>query len=733
MTPSGRATTLSLDAVVAVIFVGISLSLAIFGFWRMGNSARDAVSLTEYTTVVAAGQEKSFGYGGEMQDQQASVEFQGREMSDICFLMKRDASQGLFVTGKDDSLQIGRRLIVPGLSVGITEGTRFTTRGVLGRASFYVSRSPATDSVSLKLAAPVYWDVGPRPMRILIGPVQEPVASPIDEIHIRASAVDIGTPTRYQIQPAPCGLQFTPELDYGSPAGETALRPTCLVSGRPLTIGPVTLQYHPYSAPVATIFGYGFNRVHFYGVKLAIALLLGVLLFSLPVQITWPYAKSLYGAISLMVVIGTILSARDYLFEPHADRFLSYTAAIPILAGVLFALRIPFFETGVVLAPLWQWRTVGLACLGFGFISTMLHDQFTGSSISPLPDRHFVVGCLLFLLACAFAAALLFALRRVFDHWKGMVWTEAHFRALLVLGSLPLLLIAANRLLLGGSEAIHLPGFRVHLVTLLVPFLAFFVSWLLWVANSDTTNLPRRVFWTSLFGFVITAGYWISSRDNGGMALLLLAFAAAISLGLRSRLYPLAFLLVFGTGGYFIARTSNSPRFELAWGTQEQQVLHYDPAINLRLGRDLARAGGPFGLGDQFFVPSGLRSNLHNDLIATYIAGYLGLVVLAITMLAYALFYVRLLGGLAWSLDGLDQQNKSNPSQDARRILIATAAAIGVTYGFQALWVVAAALQQSVPLTGLDLQPISASNISLVNFFAVLCASVAISHNVCKT
>jgi hypothetical protein len=102
-------------------------------------------------------------------------------------------------------------------------------------------------------------------------------------------------------------------------------------------------------------------------------------------------------------------------------------------------------------------------------------------------------------------------------------------------------------------------------------------------------------------------------------------------------------------------------------------------------------------------------------------------------MLAYALFYVRLLGGLAWSLDGLDQQNKSNPSQDARRILIATAAAIGVTYGFQALWVVAAALQQSVPLTGLDLQPISASNISLVNFFAVLCASVAISHNVCKT
>jgi cell division protein FtsW (lipid II flippase) len=171
----------------------------------------------------------------------------------------------------------------------------------------------------------------------------------------------------------------------------------------------------------------------------------------------------------------------------------------------------------------------------------------------------------------------------------------------------------------------------------------------------------------------------------------------------------------------------------LAWGTQEQQVLHYDPAINLRLGRDLARAGGAFGLGDQFFVPSGLRSNLHNDLIATYIAGYLGLVVLAITMLAYALFYLRLLGGLAWSLDSLNQQNKSNPSQDARRILIATAAAISVTYGIQALWMVAAALQQSVPLTGLDLQPISASNISLVNFFAVLSASVALAHNVCKT
>jgi hypothetical protein len=733
MTPSGRPITLSLDAVVGVVFVTISLSLTVFAFWRMGNSVRDAVSLTEYTTVVAAGQEKSFGYGGEMQDQQASVEFQGREMSDICFLMKRDASQGLFVTGKDDSLQIGRRLIEPGISVGISEGTRFATRGVLGRASFYVSRSPATDAVSLKLVAPVYWDVGPRAMRIVVGPVQEPVASPIDEIHIRASAAEISTPARYQIQPGPCGLQFTPEVDYARPAGETSPRATCLSPARSLTSGPATLQYHPYSAPVVTVFGHSINRVHFYGVKLAIALLLGVLLFSLPVQITWPYAKSLYGAASLMVVIGTILCARDYFFEPHADRFLSYTAAIPILAGILFALRIPFFETGVVLAPLWHWRTVGLACLGFGFISTLLHDQFGGSAISPLPDRHFVVGCLLFLLTCALAAALLFALRRVFDHWKGMVWTEAHFRALLVLGGLPLLLIAANRLLLGGSEAIHLPGFRVHLVTLLVPFLSFSISCLLWVANSDTAQLSRRVLWTSVFGFMITAAYWISSRDNGGMALLLLAFVSAIGLGIRSKVYPVALLLVFGTAGYFIARSSNSPRFELAWGTQEQQVLHYDPAINLRLGRDLARAGGAFGLGDQFFVPSGLRSNLHNDLIATYIAGYLGLVVLAITMLAYALFYLRLLGGLAWSLDSLNQQNKSNPSQDARRILIATAAAISVTYGIQALWMVAAALQQSVPLTGLDLQPISASNISLVNFFAVLSASVALAHNVCKT
>ena len=104
----------------------------------------------------------------------------------------------------------------------------------------------------------------------------------------------------------------------------------------------------------------------------------------------------------------------------------------------------------------------------------------------------------------------------------------------------------------------------------------------------------------------------------------------------------------------------------------------------------------------------------------------------AVTIFAYLLFYVRLLGGLTWPLVTIEQQSKSSPDRDARRILIASAAAIGVTYGLQALWVITAALQKSIPLTGLDLQPISTSNISLVSFFGVLISSVAVAHNLCK-
>src|SRR5260370_37672192 len=102
MTTWGRFTTITLDSFLGASLVAISLILANVAFWRMGSGVRDIVSVTDYSTVVAAGQEKSFGYGGEMREQQAAVEFQGREMSDMCFLVRRDASQRLYIIGRDD-------------------------------------------------------------------------------------------------------------------------------------------------------------------------------------------------------------------------------------------------------------------------------------------------------------------------------------------------------------------------------------------------------------------------------------------------------------------------------------------------------------------------------------------------------------------------------------------------------------------------------------------------------
>jgi hypothetical protein len=87
-------------------------------------------------------------------------------------------------------------------------------------------------------------------------------------------------------------------------------------------------------------------------------------------------------------------------------------------------------------------------------------------------------------------------------------------------------------------------------------------------------------------------------------------------------------------------------RFESAWGGEEGAQRYYDEAVNLRTARDMARAGGVFGLYEQLYVPTTVRMNIYNDLVAAYAAGFFGLLGLLLVMSAYFVFYAGLFAGL---------------------------------------------------------------------------------------
>jgi cell division protein FtsW (lipid II flippase) len=255
---------------------------------------------------------------------------------------------------------------------------------------------------------------------------------------------------------------------------------------------------------------------------------------------------------------------------------------------------------------------------------------------------------------------------------------------------------------------------------------------------------------------ILVYRWW--SGDNGGSFILSLGMLAAFFLARKKWGVPLFLTSLVLVGGFIWATQSQSVRFDLAWGGEEGQILYYDQAKNLRLARDLARSGGVMGQGIKLPVPSGVRGNIHNDLVAAYVAGFFGWGILALALVAYGLLYRGLWNGLGQlspllSRNQRDQQpNKSmrsglgqfspplsdgiEPSpagQAMRQLLMVISGTIVVTFAVQAMWVMSAAIQPMVPLTGLDLQPISGSVNSALSFVLVLLGSVAVAHTANKT
>jgi cell division protein FtsW (lipid II flippase) len=282
----------------------------------------------------------------------------------------------------------------------------------------------------------------------------------------------------------------------------------------------------------------------------------------------------------------------------------------------------------------------------------------------------------------------------------------------------------------GGREAIPLfIGSRIHIPTLLLPFLTASMAVLITAARTQTRNRKLILPATLLVLLGILVVYRLYSKDNGGTAIVGIGMLAAFWLSWREWEMPALLTAVFIVVIALAAYVNKPERFDIAVGSQ-QALQYFDQERNLRLARDLARAGGWLGLGSKLTIPSGLRSNLHNDLVTAYIAGFFGWVVLLWVLFAYGLLYERLWRGLFEVLQAYSPQDLDSPSQNLRmrQILVTTSLAVLVVSMVQTLWMIISTLSGMLPLTGLDLQPISNSSISVFGFIVGLFGLVALTQ-----
>ena len=318
-----------------------------------------------------------------------------------------------------------------------------------------------------------------------------------------------------------------------------------------------------------------------------------------------------------------------------------------------------------------------------------------------------------------------------------------------------------TRFALGGREAVMLGGLRVHLPTLLLPFVLLWTSLLVWYSESASEGREARLILSAAAGFFVVLLYRLCSSDNGGTAVMAVGVLAVLWLGCSRKKLAAALTAAALAGLLFFAWLNQPVRFELAWGDEEGRVLYYDEAKNLRLARDMARAGTFAGNFTGLRVPAEMRSTLHNDLAVAYLIGFFGWAVFAVVFVAYAFFYNYLFRALSGALFASDRRARppgpapygavrvrplpGGPAPDAepadepprdkspRQLLLIFSGALVLAFMSQTLWVMVATLLSLVPFTGLDFQPVSASSISIVSFFVVLLGSAALTFTLNRT
>jgi len=731
--------------IVGSFFILSSGLILTLSFWKVGNEVRDALVLTSYVTQIPSGQKQSFGHGGEGEAQRVDVAFQGPEMSNVCFIISRDDSGNYWIMGQDDGVLLRRVLYPPRQQVELKNKETFEAVGLLGRAAFTAFVDQTSDTLRLQLRTPIFREVRTSPTRLTFADTHHPLPHPIDEIFFRTSALSGTMGKTYRIWLQRQGLYMEEEQDLAVKSTSSINPPTeqistrngltdLLKSGESRTVGTVEFSFRQYATPPESFLGLSWIKL--FGLRLFLAMLLVGLAYLIGSQAHWPTgALTIFGCAAALSSAGLVLAARDFFFYPHQQRFQEYLSVLFWASVFLFALRVPFnpqralsirkFYFGIL-------RSFACFLVAYFLINSSFDSRLSISSALYASSKVFLA----FVLSLTISLTIQVGGRKKLLDLSDLPWSDSRFRLWLLV---PLLLLVSSiivaRFLFGGLEAITLVGIRIHLPTLMLPIMVLWISILTWVSEIVDESRDAWLVLSVVSAFLVVLIYRLSSHDNGGSAILTAGVLATLWLGSSKKGIPAAATLIALGVGMTMAWLSQSGRFELAWGGEEGRMLFYDGARNLRLARDMARAGGAFGQFLTLPIPAELRSNIHTDLVGAYVIGFFGWIVSGILLVAYALFYNFLFAGLYGSLFAASKTSETTTTQShqPRAILLLVAGALILTFLAQTLWVLLATLLSFVPLTGLDLQPISSSTISILSFFVILVGSVALSHTFNET
>ncbi len=271
-----------LDRIIGLALTAIVGCLVLYSFWDMGRNVRDALVLTSYVTHIAPNEERSFGYGGEGAEEKVDVPFQGRDMSNVSFLIGRNQAGQLYIKGRDDLIIARRQRYEPGTAAPLADGDVFEARGPLGRAAFNVLYEEGTGALRLRLRAPIFRDLrsgstSAASTRLVVGPRQNAVPFPVDEVFFRTSGQ--AAQKSYRVWVDDGGLRLKEDEDLASaeggarPAGsQAAAQAELLAPGGTRAEDTVEYSFRHYTAPL--VGSVGLRRVTAFGLRFVLAVLL---------------------------------------------------------------------------------------------------------------------------------------------------------------------------------------------------------------------------------------------------------------------------------------------------------------------------------------------------------------------------------------------------------------------------------------------------------------------------